>query len=77
MIDEAVHTAEVIVWGAIASFAFLAVSVAGLAVTAGAAAADAIARRYHVRRAIHRLEHEANHPGARRLLNDIRKETNP
>ncbi|MFD5910291.1 hypothetical protein ACFWHL_16390 [Streptomyces massasporeus] len=77
MIAEAVHTAELIVWGAIASFAFLTVSVAGLAITAGAAAGDAIARQYHLRKAIHRLEHHANHPGARALLDDIRKENRP
>jgi hypothetical protein len=74
VIADAVHTAEAIIWGAIVAFALLTASVAGLAIAAGAAAGDAIARRYHLRRAIHRLEHEANHPGARALLDDIRKE---
>ncbi|MBR8638677.1 hypothetical protein KEF29_03525 [Streptomyces tuirus] len=64
MIREAVHTAEVIVWGAIASVALLTVSIAGLAITAGAAAGDAIAHRHHTRQAIRRLEHHANRTSA-------------
>lgn len=74
MITEAIETVEAVIWGAIVSFAILAVSIAGLAITAGAAVGDAIARRHHIRRAIHRLEHHANHPGVRALLDDIRKE---
>ncbi|KYK14228.1 MULTISPECIES: hypothetical protein [Streptomyces] len=74
MIHDAVHTGQLIIWGAAASVGLLTALAATLLVAAGITAFDHIARRHHQRRGLRRLEHYANHPGARRLHNTDRKE---
>jgi hypothetical protein len=55
----------------------LALAAALVVVGAGNRAGNAVAIRWHIRAGIRRLEAYTNHPGVRRLHDDIWKEDTP